>query len=120
MEGEGRRRTVKRMRLIDADALIKTLGIADDCQDCPYQSYNFCGRDNDFVVACEAITEAPAIDAVPVVRCRDCIWYEIVQLKKDGTDDRRYKPSLCVLHNRNFAEDYFCADGERREDETVD
>lgn len=53
-------------------------------------------------------------DIVEVVRCRDCRYYEIMQLKKDGTDDRRYKPSLCVLHNRNFDEDYYCADGERK------
>lgn len=65
--------------------------------------------------AIEALKQQ-TVGAVPVMRCRDCKWYEIEQLKKDGTDDRRYKPSLCVLHNRNFAEDYFCADGERRED----
>ena len=59
--------------------------------------------------------EAPTVDAVEVVRCKDCRYYEIMQLKRDGTDDRRYKPSLCVLHNRNFDEDYYCADGERRE-----
>lgn len=66
------------------------------------------------------IDNAPTVNAVEVVRCKDCRYYEIMQLKRDGTDDRRYKPSLCVLHNRNFDEDYFCADGERREDGTAD
>jgi len=52
-----------------------------------------------------------------LVRCKDCKWYEIAQLKKDGTDDRRYSPSYCTLFRHNFKPDWFCADGERREDE---
>ena len=103
------------MRLIDADALMDALGIADDCQDCQYQSSIFCSRSPDFVNACEAIADAPVIDAVPVVRCRDCVWYEIYQLKKDGTDDRRYKPSYCTLLRHNFNPDWYCADGEKRD-----
>ena len=107
------------MRLIDADALMKVLGITDmDCDKCEWQSGygSYCSRGNDFTDACSAIEDAPTIDAVEVVRCKDCRYYEIMQLKRDGTDDRRYKPSLCVLHNRNFDEDYFCADGERKSD----
>lgn len=52
-----------------------------------------------------------------LVRCKDCKWYEIYQLKKDGTDDRRYKPSYCVNLAFHASPDWFCADGERREDE---
>ena len=54
---------------------------------------------------------------VEIVRCKDCKYYEIQQLKKDGTDDRRYKPSYCVNLAFNASPDWFCADGERREDE---
>lgn len=50
-----------------------------------------------------------------LVKCKDCRWYEIRELKQDGTDDRRYKPSLCVLQNREYKEDFFCAYGERIE-----
>ena len=50
-----------------------------------------------------------------IVRCKDCEWYEIAQLKKDGTDDRRYKPSFCTLYKCYQEPDYFCADGERKE-----
>lgn len=49
-----------------------------------------------------------------LVRCRDCRWYEIYQLKKDGTEDRRCKREFCALHSRKFPDDYFCADGERK------
>lgn len=53
------------------------------------------------------------VDAVEVVRCKDCRWYEINELKSDGTEDKRYKPSMCVLHSRSFRDNYYCADGER-------
>ena len=43
------------MRLIDADALIDALGISDE----------------DFVFK-EILEDEPTIDAVPVVRCKDC------------------------------------------------
>ena len=58
-------------------------------------------------------------DIVAVVRCRDCRFYEIWQMKsgKDGyTDDRRYKPSVCTVgrYAVHRDEDWFCADGERK------
>lgn len=53
-----------------------------------------------------------------LVRCKDCQWYEIYQLKKDGTDDRRYKPSYCVNLSYQTRPDWYCADGERRDDDT--
>ena len=68
-------------------------------------------------MAIQALELAPTIDAVEVVRCKDCRWYEIAELKADGTEDKRFKPSLCILQNRTMDEDYYCADGERKEDE---
>lgn len=53
-----------------------------------------------------------------VVRCKDCKFYEVAWLKKDGTDDNRYKPSICVKGQYGIARkpDWFCADAERRTD----
>lgn len=64
----------------------------------------------------QAVIDVPATDVVEVVRCKDCKYYEIYELKSDGTDDRRYKPSVCVkekyaVHRKP---DWFCADGERK------
>lgn len=59
------------------------------------------------------IDDIPAADVVEVVRCKDCRWYEVNELKSDGTEDKRYKPSMCMLHSRNFRDNYYCADGER-------
>lgn len=58
----------------------------------------------------------PAADVRPVVLCRDCKWYEINELKKDGTEDRRYKPSVCMLAEQHREPNHFCADGEKREE----
>lgn len=62
--------------------------------------------------------QPPLIDVIEVVRCKDCRWYEIYQLKKDGTEDQRCKREFCVLHSRKLPGDYFCADGEARDDDT--
>jgi len=58
-------------------------------------------------------------DTVHVVRCKDCKYYAIYELKRDGTDDMRHKPSVCIkekyaVHRKP---DWYCADGERKEDE---
>ena len=64
------------MRLVDADALKEDCSMANDCKDCKtyvrdceydriYTKMDFCGW----------IDDAPTVDAVPVVRCKDCIRF---------------------------------------------
>ena len=53
------------MRLIDADALMKALGITDmDCEKCAWGNKSFptCNRGSDFVDACSASEDAPTIE----------------------------------------------------------
>ena len=50
----------ERMRLIDADALRREI----DC--CDFDSQT------DKLTICQQISEAHTVDAVPVVRCREC------------------------------------------------
>lgn len=105
-------------RLISADTLraamyhalpythIHALGVDVESYECGW---------ND---ALDAVADsAPTVDAVEVVRCKDCKWYEISQIKRDGTDDKRYKPSVCVrgTYATLREADWYCADGERRE-----
>ena len=59
------------------------------------------------------IDSIPTADVAEVVRCKDCKWYGIDELKKDGTVDRRYNPSVCYLYRKYHEKTYFCADGER-------
>lgn len=83
------------MRLIDADALI-----ADSCRDCPEEIRKLCKTEP----ACadmKFLFGAPTVDAVPVVRCKDC--------KYTGGDFVCYR-GVMVQHK---PED-FCSYGERR------
>lgn len=64
-----------------------------------------------------AIRRLPSADVVPVVRCKDCLWYVRSMIKQDGTLDERYKPDWCDLYRRGREETYFCADGERKDNE---
>ena len=55
----------------------------------------------------------PNAEFAHVVRCKDCRYYAISELKLDGTEDKRYKPSVCVLGEfvSERKPDWFCADG---------
>ena len=106
-------------RYIDADLLMKELGITDpDCEKCEWGCKGFpsCSRDGDFVDACDAICEAPTADVVEVVRCKDCKhceWY-IKASYKNGVEVESHE---CRKYKMAVTRDWFCADGERREDE---
>lgn len=75
------------MRLIDAVGLIARI---------PYEEIN----------ARMVIANAPTVDAVEVVRCKDCKHY----WKNNPSDD----VPVCLASPRD---DAFCSEGERREDE---
>ena len=91
------------MRLIDADALIgKDVGIA--------------------WVSTEAIRNASTIDAVPVVRCRECKYWGDEDGKSQGEDGVLF--ARCNVHNYLIdgrhtgwcpTENDFCSYGERKE-----
>ena len=60
------------------------------------------------VVSVTDIEEAPSIDAIPVVRCRECRW------KEDEQPGMVYCPAVV---GGWVDEDWFCKGGERREDD---
>ena len=51
------------------------------------------------------IAEAPAIDAVPVIRCKDCIYWH-------GPNE------MCGSLDIYPRSDWYCADGERKDEAT--
>lgn len=59
----------------------------------------------------------PAVDAAPVVRCKDCKYWshprELYGMKSGYCNNTRGKIAAHHLPDEN----YFCADGERRESE---
>ena len=99
------------MRLIDADSLQRRIcGAKCGCE------YEDCGNEGDCWYD-HFIFHAPTIDAVPVVRCRECIhrytedcpmyfhssyWHEGYEEYVDDDTD-------------HTEDDYFCQEGERKE-----
>lgn len=54
----------------------------------------------------DVLRKMPTIDAVPVVRCKDCRW-------RTDSEYIRWHPCDEVAVN----DDWFCADGERKDDD---
>ena len=99
------------MRLIDADALenveIPVNGYWDESRQC------YVYQPPTWMQAFEAINKAPTIDAVPVVRCRECRYVEPTR----NTKRKNKLPLFCTIHRENFKDgDEFCCFGQRRED----
>lgn len=60
------------MRLIDADALMRVLGINDmDCNKCAWGENQYCIRGREFYYACCAIEEAPTIEPQKWIPCSE-------------------------------------------------
>ena len=95
------------MRLIDAGKLrAEYLGMPN--------CYNGFSDTYDKAMIVDMVDEQPTIDAVPVVRCKDCNHF-----KRDiscvGVYGER-KTNTCEWHG--FADvkpDWYCADGERKD-----
>jgi hypothetical protein len=92
-------------RLIDANALMKYINEEHSYAGLPMASH---------ILTMELLTYAPTVDAVEVVRCKDCKHY------KPRNRSARWdcKTPCC---NRSaalkFPEDGFCSYGERRNNE---
>ena len=87
-------------RYIDADALDKRI-----YNDIPISVF---GSIKKMAAVREIIAEQPTVDAVLVVRCKDCVNAE------DSEVGMVYCPHIVGSW---VAEDFYCADGERRTDE---
>mgnify|MGYP006968327269 CR=1 FL=1 len=53
---------------------------------------------------------ALTVDAVPVVRCRDCVYAKSAKINKKG-----YR--ICPASHMEITDDDFCSYGEKKEDE---
>lgn len=78
------------MRLVDADELIKS-------------------APTELGVPIWQIEDAPTVDAVEVVRCKDCKWYE----RKFPWNRHSYE---CSYLEAPMDDNDYCSLGERRED----
>ena len=97
------------MRLIDADRLNKPIYAEEDNITGSGMSYDeICGYNDGIDIAWNKIDQAPTIDAVPVVRCNDCI-------RRYDTDEC----PMCFLIEGKYYEytngNGFCDRGEPKE-----
>ena len=92
------------MRLVDVDALLFELANESFPQSCTYAQ----GRNG----VIESIRNAPTIDAVPVVRCKDCKWFD---KQRRVCHDPRYGDGYANYQPPNTNDEYWCADGERKD-----
>ena len=105
----------KEKRLIDAGELIKhiekTLNNAKGST-----NWDF-GRQGGILSARGLIEAAPTVDAVEVVRCQECRYFDP---KADGTVGFCKCGEVCgYCHSMRVADD-FCSYGERRDKDAVD
>ena len=111
------------MRLIDADALKEMLIKERDA--IPLTKTERYGFGVDFPnqhgmsmrgginKAFRCMEQTPTIDAVPVVRCKDCKHGELDEAERDDY-------YLCHYHGCDWNDgDHFCSYGERRSDERL-
>jgi len=98
------------MRLIDADELILRLE-TQDYSGAPDTLEDWTPQDMTRAEIAD-IGKTPTIDAVPVVRCKDCKHSKqrFMEYERPGMV---FCPHTC---GGWVAEDWFCADGERRSD----
>ena len=97
------------MRLIDADRLNKPIYAEEDNITGSGMSYDeICGYNDGIDIAWNKIEQAPTIDVVPVVRCKDCI-------RRYDTDEC---PMCFLIEGKYYEytnENGFCDRGERKE-----
>ena len=92
------------MRLIDADALLADYIVSGTTTNKPVKRYT----------SEESISYAPTIDAVEVVRCKDCKWYD----PSEPLSTISPVVYRCGLYGTYHIPEFFCSVGERRIDET--
>ena len=68
----------------------------------------------DAISTCTVIDKTPTIDAVPVVRCRDCKWFNHYTMECES-DDVATDREGGALFSINFGPDDFCSYGQRKE-----
>lgn len=110
------------MRVKDADALLEYLMINMGWHDEDGIEVDDWEEKREIIK--DLIDGVPTVDAVPVVRCKDCKWWE--GKRWDSSSDPQYGYCHACKHayysenweisiRRQYKANWFCADGERRE-----
>ena len=105
---------MKEVRLINADKLRKDVLDLPNC-------YNGFSDTYDKAMIIDLVDEQPTVDAEPVVRCKDCKYFDHSDFGK-GEEYwcKRFVSTDDYTHCHKVSEDDFCAWGERRENAETD
>ena len=97
-------------RLIDANALIEQMQFRREVTDAYLQAVRDC-----VMIGRSLVMKAPTVDAVEVVRCKDCKHWKII----DSLNPHWECQIFYGLHEYGYPTnaDDFCSYGERREGE---
>lgn len=107
------------MRLIDADAYIAEMHNRQEAAEDWIKSStgaNQIRAKATFLAYCEAaltLKNMPTIDAVPVVRCRDCKYSDTFP---DGADNDMPLKCLSIRYGGVYP-DWYCEHGKRKDDD---
>lgn len=93
------------------DYLMTNMGWRDE------DGYEVDDADEKRAIITDLVNGIPAVDAVPVVRCRDCKYF--VE-HNDGQGGNCNHLDYDGEYEFSVAGDWFCADGERRDDNGKD
>jgi hypothetical protein len=99
------------MRLIDADELTAKIDTWDESA--RNGTNPNCKNGNEYEAAmdiCIMVEESPTVDAIPVVRCRECkhrYYYD---------DDEHDPVCTASMAYASTPDDWFCKDGQRKDD----
>ena len=98
-------------RMIDANALLSEMEKYSDDTARSKNEYLF-GMQQRLETCIELVEDAPTVDAVPVVRCKDCMHYGF-------TDNRIPEEQVwwCYFWDDVRSPDAYCSDGEREDSE---
>ena len=97
---------LNKKRLIDVDAAIKRI---DDFYNNPPLIHPGTTWRRGVELVSEIILEEPIVDAIEVVRCKDCKWYRMSPI--DSVPYCCHESGYCGEHMGGL---FFCACGERK------
>lgn len=96
------------MRLVDADGILK----ADENSDKALVLGSGKSLEIAYALLKRKVADAPTVDAVPVVRCKDCVHWD----DDPDTYGADYGPKgKCMKSFETMCADDFCSHGERKD-----
>lgn len=98
------------MRLVDLDKVLELFHVAETCDKCQRSNIDCDSERTSYYTPrdiCGLLDEVEEVDAVHVVRCKDCESWNQQECVADGN-------CWCDKLERFTRETFFCADGERR------